>query len=128
MQETQPLAAVSLLRANASKLLALMGNSPVSDVAQLRLVNQPDDSMEPTFSRGALLLLDTGVRSPSQDGVYLLAGPDDGMVRRLQRRIDGAWALLPDNPRYQAEVVPRDRKGDYRVVGRVVYAWSGVSL
>lgn len=120
--------AVTMIQARLGGLLQLLGSTPVTHIDALRLVTAVGDTMERTFRAGDILLVDTGVTHAAQDGIYVLRSVDDLLFRRLQRRADGSWLLISDSDRYTPEIVPRERKADFSIVGRVVYCWSGRTL
>jgi len=110
------------------------------------LIEIREDSMEPTFSPGDLLLVDRSFgtrpkelrraqndrRSP-HDGVYAFrarssqGGAEESsahsMVRRVQYRLDGTMVIRCDNTKYPEEVYPPKTQNRPVPVGRVI--WRG---
>jgi phage repressor protein C with HTH and peptisase S24 domain len=78
------------------------------------------DSMIPTISPGALLLIDTARAFPHREGVYVLQANGELRVKRISPRADGALLLSSDNPLYAPESVPPDLAKTLNVVGLVV--------
>ncbi len=115
---------VTMVKASTSGLRRRLGPTPHTGMANLRLVTAHGDSMRGTFEEGDLLLVDTGVNEVGADGVYVLRGPDALLVKRVQKRGDGSWLLLSDNPLYPPDPVPREARAQYRVLGRVLLAWA----
>lgn len=81
------------------------------------------DSMVPTLYPGDRVLIDTGHRRPSPDGVYALRDQFGGLiVKRLHALAKkGQFSIISDNPAHP----PREAKGgdlDDDIVGRVVGA------
>ena len=118
-----------------------------SDMSPPLLVNVPDDSMEPTFKRGDLVLVDRsfGIRTvtPVQtgagsiyDGIYLFRPaplPKDSatlpahlLIRRVAYQVDGQMIVRSDNPKYPQEVYSRDIRGRPKPIGRVVWYASHI--
>lgn len=84
------------------------------------------DSMEPTISDGAIVLVDVSKRKSREDGVYVLVVGDDVRIKRVQFGVN-ALTLISDN----AEKYPREsvRGADLeivKVVGKVF--WSGGAI
>jgi hypothetical protein len=115
---------VTMVRASETGLRQRLGPTPHTGIANLRLVTARGDSMRGTFEEGDLLLVDTGVDEVLGDGVYVLRGPEALLIKRVQKRGDGSWLLLSDNPLYPPDPVPREAREQYRVLGRVLLAWA----
>lgn len=99
--------------------LARKGLNPQS----LAVVTARGDSMEPTVRDGDILLVDRDVSRISADGIYLIERDNDLYCKRLQRRFDGGVTIMSDNPRYEAQHLPREAAEDLHVAGRVI--WIG---
>jgi phage repressor protein C with HTH and peptisase S24 domain len=56
--------------------------------------------------------------------VYLLRGPDALLIKRVQKKADGSWLLLSDNPLYPPDPVSREARAAFEVLGRVLLAWA----
>jgi phage repressor protein C with HTH and peptisase S24 domain len=79
------------------------------------------DAMAPTIRDLDLLLIDVTNRDKT-DGVYVaIEAKPDLMIRRLQRRVNGGYRLLCDNPDY-----PPTEVEDLDIVGHVI--WRGGKL
>jgi DNA-binding XRE family transcriptional regulator len=90
----------------------------------LRFVHSYGDSMHPTFSSGDVLLVDTGVREPRIDGVYVLAAHGRLFIKRVRQRMDGSMEVSSDNPGHKTvDTLNGDHAID--VLGRVVWCWNG---
>lgn len=90
----------------------------------LKFIHAYGDSMEPTFSSGDILLVDTGIIDVKIDGVYVLRAHDRLFVKRVRQRIDGHFEISSDNPTHRTVDV---LNGDHHVsvIGRVLWAWNG---
>lgn len=104
------------------------------------LLNVPDDSMEPTLKKGALVLVDQSFGMPKKtpagagsihDGIYLVvptppSEPSESvpiryLLRRLLYRLDGNMIVRCDNPKYSDEIyTPKIRNWPKRI-GRAVW-------
>jgi len=95
-----------------------------SNPSALRFIHAYGDSMEPTFSSGDVLLVDTGAVDVKIDGVYVLRAHGRLFVKRVRQRMDGQFEISSDNPNHRTVDV---LNGDHEVavVGRVLWAWNG---
>lgn len=99
-------------------------NELKADPAHLIAVEAPDDSMEPTFAEGDLLLADTAEPKLRGGGIYVLASGGTLLVKRLQTKIDGGVIVSSDNAgRYPAEEIRKEDAEKLKIVGRVI--WRG---
>lgn len=92
-------------------------------VSALALINVTGDSMEPTLSNGDLILIDTGVGSIDDSGIYVLQFDGKLKVKRIHSKVDGSVDLISDNARYPIETIQGELAQGLNVVGRVV--WCG---
>lgn len=88
------------------------------DLATVRVVG---DSMSPTLLDGESVVIDRGVREVVADAIYVVHLLGQRLVKRVQRKSDGALVIISDNPAYEREQVPRERARDIEVLGRVVW-------
>jgi len=100
---------------------------PLTKPENLRFIHGYGDSMEPTFSDGDILLVDTGVRHPDIDGIYVLAANERLFIKRVTERIGGGHEITSDNPKVKT-VQALDGSQPVEVLGRVVWAWNGKKL
>lgn len=96
-------------------------------IEALRFIHAYGDSMEPTFSSGDILLVDSGVREVKIDGIYVLSAHARLFVKRVRQRIDGKFEISSDNPTHKTVDV---LNGDHnvQVIGRVLWVWGGHKL
>jgi transcriptional regulator with XRE-family HTH domain len=88
---------------------------------QLLVIEAEGDAMAPTIMSGEKVIVDSGHKTPSPDGLYAIRDPFDHVViRRLQllratqlSRIK----IISDNPKHAAEEVTLS---DLRIVGKAV--------
>jgi transcriptional regulator with XRE-family HTH domain len=82
------------------------------------------DSMEPTISDGALLLIDEDdIRF--DDGVYAFVLDDVARVKRFRKLMD-AVTLISDNPVYPPETIVGEDQAKIQMIGHVL--WVGQLL
>lgn len=97
---------------------------------ELRFIHAHGDSMNPTFSDGDVLLVDTGcgARDPSlREGIYVLQVSDRNYIKRVTPLFNGGLQVTSDNPSSKTvEVLNGDHQ--VQVLGRVVWAWRGQKL
>jgi transcriptional regulator with XRE-family HTH domain len=95
---------------------------PDCNPTALRVVDARGDSMEPTLTSGDWLVIDTDSHTVDVDAIWALRhrAKDELFIKRLQRRLDGSWLMISDNPAYQPESVPPEVQRHLEVVGRVV--------
>lgn len=98
--------------------------SNISSVNNLSFIHAIGDSMMPTFNDGDILLVDSGVKDVTSDSVYVLEAHDRLFIKRVRRRIDGAFEISSDNPSVKTVDV---LNGDHQVTikGKVVWVWNG---
>lgn len=99
----------------------------ISELQNLRVFTAREESMSPTIKRGDLVMVDIGVTSAADDGVYVFYMGDQLVVKRIQRTLDGL-SVISDNDRYPGLLIPADLEPRISIRGRVVYVWSGAQI
>jgi phage repressor protein C with HTH and peptisase S24 domain len=89
----------------------------------LVLISVKGDSMEPTLSNDDLILVNIQKGRIEDNAVYVLQHDGDLLVKRIQRKMDGALIIKSDNPLYEQEVLDSSQAESLHVLGRVV--WYG---
>jgi hypothetical protein len=88
---------------------------------QLLVVEAEGDSMAPTIMSGEKVIVDTGHKTPSPDGLYAIRDPfNNVIVRRLQllrAAQPSRVKIISDNPKHAAEEVALK---DLEVVGKAL--------
>jgi hypothetical protein len=98
-----------------------------SKLENLRFIHGYGDSMDPTFSDGDILLVDSGMLDPDIDGVYVLEANGRIYIKRVRQRMDGKYEVSSDNPTVKtADVL--DGSHQLNVRGRVIWCWNGKKL
>lgn len=92
----------------------------VTSPGALRVLAASGDSMEPLIRPGDLLLVDTGIDSVIDDGVYVVVFDGALIVKRLAKGPKGVLLLVSENPRVPAMTVAREDLHEIHVAGRVV--------
>lgn len=100
-----------------NELLMRMGRTNADGLAALYAEG---DSMEPTISDGARVVVDTkDVRL--REGIFAFRMGDELRVKRLRRWADGV-EVLSDNPRYDPERLSGEALDRFAIIGRLLVA------
>jgi len=79
------------------------------------------DAMVPTITSGDKVIVDTGGKTPSPDGLYAIRDSFENMIVRrlhlLRVAQSGRVKIISDNPKHAAEEVAL---GDLEIVGKAV--------
>lgn len=87
------------------------------------------DSMEPTITDGAAILVDRDDCEPQDGAIFVLEGDNNGAMAKRLTMIDGRWFFESDNksdPKWR-KPVPLNGAVDYRICGKVrwIARWEG---
>lgn len=96
----------------------------ISNVSTLRIATGMGDSMAPSIKHGDILVVDTASTIITYDAVYMLYIGGQLSVKRVQTEIDGV-RVVSDNPKFKEIIVPSDMAHHLKIIGRVLYVWSG---
>ena len=100
---------------------SFVNNQLSTSTKQLVIVEAEGDSMAPTIMSGEKVIVDTGHKTPSPDGLYAIRDSfDKVIVRRLQllrAAQPSRIKLISDNPKHATEEVPLI---DVEVVGKAL--------
>lgn len=96
--------------------------------SNLHIVHADGDSMEPTIHDRSFCIVDGKQNELRRDGIYCLQAENQIFIKRIQRNLDGTLTLLSDNERYQPKVIDRATLDSMKVIGRVVYVFSGSTI
>lgn len=85
------------------------------------------DSMEPTISKGGIVVVDLDDRAHFDRKIYVVNTPEEGLptasVKRV-RKWDRGFVLVSDNPNTMPEVIELD--WNELCAGRVIWAWKNL--
>lgn len=96
---------------------------------QLIVIYAEGDSMWPTINNGDVLLVDRSRIDPVDGQVFVLAGSEGAMVKRLVQGPLGQWVLRSDNDdkeEYPDRYHLRSNGNEHRIIGKVI--WRGGDL
>lgn len=79
--------------------------------------------MEPTLYDGDLLLVDTRIEKIMDDAIYIIQDNHHLVVKRVQRTLGGALAIISDNPKYATQHLTSHQAQSLKINGRV--CWYG---
>lgn len=84
------------------------------------------DSMEPTLKDHDFVLLDTSVERATRDGLYIVGFDGLLFAKRIQILPGRKLSLISDNDAYKPITIDlTDESCSFRVIGRIVYSWTG---
>lgn len=96
---------------------------------QLIVIYAEGESMWPTINDGDVLLVDRSRIDPADGQVFVLAGTDGAIVKRLVQGSLGQWILRSDNEdkeEYPDRYHLRSNGNEHRIIGKVI--WRGGDL
>lgn len=96
---------------------------------QLIVIYAEGESMWPTINDGDVLLVDRSRIDPADGQVFVLAGFDGAIVKRLIQGPLGQWILRSDNEdkgEYPDRSHLRSNGNEHRIIGKVI--WRGGDL
>lgn len=96
---------------------------------QLIVIYAEGDSMWPTINDRDVLLVDRSKVDPIDRQVFVLAGSDGTIVKRLVQGPLGQWILRSDNEdkqRHPDRYYLRSNENEHRIIGQVI--WRGGDL
>ena len=96
----------------------------ITDLSNLRIITGAGQSMAPTIKHGDLLIVDQAVTSVPYDGIYVGLVGSGLTIKRIQRDAGGI-RLVSDNPKYKDVSIPDELGDRVKILGRVLYVWSG---
>lgn len=74
----------------------------LSNSTNLAILTGKGDSMQPTFDDGDLLVVDTGVRNISIDGIYVFSINNELYVKRIRKKPSGEIEVSSDNVNFKS--------------------------
>lgn len=96
---------------------------------QLIVIYAEGESMWPTINDGDVLLVDRSHIDPADGQVFVMAGSDGVIVKRLVQGSLGQWVLRSDNgdkDEYPDRYHLRSNGNEHRIIGKVI--WRGGDL
>ncbi|HGF1373746.1 S24 family peptidase [Pseudomonas aeruginosa] len=93
------------------------------------IVKADGESMEPTINDGDVLLVDLSKIEPEDQQVFVLAGSEGAIVKRLVSSTFGRWIIRSDNEdkaEFPDRNLSREDNDEHRIIGKVI--WRGGDL
>lgn len=92
-------------------------------VDNLALVYVDGDSMEPTLSKGDIVIIDISKNFVTGSGIYAINIDHKPLVKRVHRLANGDVKIISDNPTYRSydETFTSESVKELRIAGRVVW-------
>lgn len=86
------------------------------------VINVMGDSMMPTLRPNERVVVDTGIRTYNDSGIYVLRWDGCLYIKRLEKEPRGPLHIISDNPHSPSwELIPtEDTQEDFEIMGRVV--------
>lgn len=97
---------------------------PITAPTNLAIVTGIGDSMETTFQSGDPLVIDQGIKTFVEDGVYLFTLGDMLYIKRLQR-LPKCIKMISDNKNYAEYDIQGEELKNLIIHGKVLFAWNG---
>lgn len=113
------------IRATDSWILA---KCPSCDPKKLGLLTVQGNSMLPTIAHLDLVIVDTSVKTVSDDGIYVVSFSGETYIRRIQKQIDGGILLITDNQQFPPIRLSKDDLSDISIKGRCVLILPTVAI
>ena len=92
-----------------------------SSPKQLLVIEAEGDAMAPTIMSGERIIVDTGHKTPSTDGLYAIRDSFDNVIIRRLQLLRAARPprvkIISDNPKHAAEEVALDK---LEIVGKAL--------
>jgi phage repressor protein C with HTH and peptisase S24 domain len=89
--------------------------------ANLMCLKATGDSMEPTITDGATLLVNQAENTVQDGKVFVIRFGSEIRVKRLYLRPDGGMTIQSDNPSFPDVDVTPDQMEHVAIIGRVVW-------
>ncbi|MBF0097141.1 MAG: helix-turn-helix transcriptional regulator [Magnetococcales bacterium] len=93
------------------------------DPERAAIIRVDGDSMEPTLSRGDVILIDRRHTTFSRDAIYVFQWEEGLFVKRIQRANNSCFDVISDNTVYDKKTLTPVDLENLRVIGRVM--WVG---
>lgn len=94
----------------------------------IKAVTVVGDSMLSRLHDGDTILIDTSSTQPVSGKIYAISVDNELKVKRLIKRIGGAWVISSDNkadPAYQDETISAHNFEQLRIIGRAIKIVTG---
>ena len=98
----------------------------VLNIDNLVTINVKGDSMAPTITDGAIVLVDMNQTGIPGEGIYIIQNDDHLYAKRLQPDFNDGLIIKSDNPNYSDQHLKSKDIRNLKIIGKVV--WAGNEL
>jgi phage repressor protein C with HTH and peptisase S24 domain len=87
------------------------------------IVKVRGDSMDSTLKHGDTILIDTGAKKLTSNGIFAFEFEDELRVKRFTKQLDGIWRIISDNDDkniYRDEMLSNYDINSLKIIGKVV--------
>lgn len=96
--------------------------SHATAIKNIKIITGLGDSMEPTFSNGDALFVDTGIKETNVDAIYVIDHKNKLFIKRIQRLPGGRLNVISDNRKYDPYIIDNKDKDEFHIIGRAIGA------
>ncbi len=94
-----------------------------SSTHNLRITLVEDNAMLPTFKIGDVLLVDCGINSYTEDGIYIIESKAGRFIKRIHKNLDGSLTIKSDNPAHSQETFSKIQGSGLKIIGKALFSW-----
>lgn len=92
-------------------------------IRNLRITLVSDNAMEPTLKQGDVLLVDCGINSYTEDGIYIIESKAGRFIKRIHKNLDGTLTIKSDNPAHPQETFSNIQDSGLNIIGKALFSW-----
>lgn len=89
----------------------------------LRITPVDDNAMLPTLKLGDVLLVDCGINSYTEDGIYIIESKAGRFIKRIHKNLDGTLTIKSDNPAHPQETFSNIQESGLNIIGKALFSW-----
>lgn len=115
------------VRQSSSFYDSFLSGWAITSPSNLSLFKCATRDMDPELTFGDYVVVDTGVRAVTVDGIYVLGRGKDMFLRRVTRLITGGWEVKTPKQQHD-EAVKIDSFKGFKVVARAVMLVKHIAL
>jgi phage repressor protein C with HTH and peptisase S24 domain len=94
----------------------------------LRITPVSDNAMLPTLKLGDALLVDCGINSYTEDGIYIIESKAGRFIKRIHKNLDGSLTIKSDNPAHPQETFSNIQDSGLNIIGKALFSWLEKTL
>lgn len=97
-------------------------------IRNLRITLVSDNAMEPTLKQGDVLLVDCGINTYTEDGIYIIESKAGRFIKRFHKNLDGTLTIKSDNPAHPQEIFSNIQDSGLNIIGKALFSWLEKTL